>query len=191
MCAAYGEEATDPATTPDGARLASWGRRLAAYLIDGLLIAVISLPLTWHWLTDYVGDTWHRIEESVDTRSVSPTPFAGTFDSWGELVVIVLVTVAIFVVYHAGFLRYGDGASPGKRLLGIRVRLRHHDGRMPWSAIGQRLLVQLAPGIAALIPLLGSLVGIFAWADGLWPLWDAKYQALHDKWPATNVVHRQ
>jgi hypothetical protein len=26
--------------------------------------------------------------------------------------------------------------------------------------------------------------------DGLWPLWDAKNQALHEKWPDTNVVHR-
>jgi uncharacterized RDD family membrane protein YckC len=191
MSTAYGgEAATEPATTPDGAVLASWGRRFAAFLIDGLIILVISLPLSWHWLTDYVGDTFDRIDKAVETRSVSPTPFARNFDSWGELVLIVLLGVAIFVVYHASFLRFGHGASPGKRAFGIRVRLREHDGQLPWSTIGQRLLVQLGPGFAALVPPLGSLVGIIAWVDGLWPLWDAKYQALHDKWPATNVVQR-
>jgi uncharacterized RDD family membrane protein YckC len=34
----------------------------------------------------------------------------------------------------------------------------------------------------------GSLFGIFGLLNHLWPLWDAKKQALHDKVAATNVV---
>lgn len=188
---AYGDQSsTQPGTTPDGVRLASWGRRLCAYLIDGLIIAAVSFPLSWHWFSTYIHDVVDRIKESTRTGATTPSPFAGMFDSWEDLVVIGLIGIAVFATYHATFLRFANGASLGKLALGIRVRLRERDGRLPWSAIGQRLLVQLVPNFAALVPIFGSVVGIFAWVDGLWPLWDAKNQALHEKWPGTNVVHR-
>jgi uncharacterized RDD family membrane protein YckC len=182
--------ATDPGVTPDGAQLASWGRRLSAYLIDGLIISTVSFSLSWHWLSNYIDDAIDRIDETSRTGGTTPSPFAGMFDSWGNMLVIGLVGIAVFVIYHATLLRFANGASLGKKALGVRVRLRERDGRLPWSAIGQRLLIQLVPSFGALVPLFGSVVVIFGWVDGLWPLWDAKNQALHEKWPDTNVVHR-
>ena len=191
MTTPYGARAgTESGKTPDGALLASWGRRFGAYLIDGLIVGAVWLSLSWRWLEGYFEDLIDRVEDAVGSGTISPSPFFGTFKSWGDLVVIVLIGIATFILYHAAFLRLADGASLGKKALGIRVRLRERDGQLPWSAISKRLLVQLTPDFAALIPLLGSLVVICAWLDGLWPLWDAKSQALHDKWPGTNVVHR-
>ena len=187
----YGARAgTESGKTPDGALLASWGRRLGAYLIDGVIVGAVWLSLSWRWLSGYVEDLFDRVKDAVGSGTISPSPFFGTYESWGDLVVIVLIGIATFILYHATFLRLADGASLGKKALGIRVRLRERDGQLPWSAISKRLLVQLTPDFAALVPLLGSLVVICAWLDGLWPLWDAKSQALHDKWPGTNVVHR-
>jgi uncharacterized RDD family membrane protein YckC len=45
-----------------------------------------------------------------------------------------------------------------------------------------------AGGIVSLVPVVGSLGSLFTLLDGLWPLWDDKKQAIHDKVAATNVV---
>jgi uncharacterized RDD family membrane protein YckC len=39
--------------------------------------------------------------------------------------------------------------------------------------------------------LLGSVVSLYIWLDYLWPLWDPRRQAVHDKWPGTVVVKRR
>ena len=70
--------------------------------------------------------------------------------------------------------------------VGLRVRLR--PGPLPWRAVLLHWLVQNAASFLAAIPLAGSLVGIFSILDSLWPLWDDKRQALHDKAARTNVV---
>ena len=38
------------------------------------------------------------------------------------------------------------------------------------------------------VPGIGSVASLFPLLDGLWPLWDRKKQALHDKAAKTNVV---
>ena len=44
------------------------------------------------------------------------------------------------------------------------------------------------PGLLGMVPFLGFLGGIFSLLNVLWPLWDDKNQALHDKVAKTNVV---
>jgi uncharacterized RDD family membrane protein YckC len=38
------------------------------------------------------------------------------------------------------------------------------------------------------VPLIGTLFGLLGLLNYLWPLWDQKRQALHDKVASTNVV---
>jgi uncharacterized RDD family membrane protein YckC len=40
----------------------------------------------------------------------------------------------------------------------------------------------------AFVPLVGFVAWVFSILDDLWPLWDGKRQALHDKAARTNVV---
>ena len=42
--------------------------------------------------------------------------------------------------------------------------------------------------LRCLVPLAGQFVPFLSLLDGLWPLWDDKRQALHDKVAGTNVV---
>ena len=39
-----------------------------------------------------------------------------------------------------------------------------------------------------LVPFVGSVTGLYLLLDYLWPLWDDKKQAIHDKFAKTNVV---
>ena len=59
-----------------------------------------------------------------------------------------------------------------------------------WVASLLRALVYQGPGVVAnLSPVLGFL-GLFSLINVLWPLWDSKRQAIHDKVAKTNVVRK-
>ena len=79
-------------------------------------------------------------------------------------------------------------ATPGKLLLGLRVRLRDDPGPMPLGTVLLRWLGQYAVGILGIVPFVGRPSGLYSLLDYLWPLWDDKKQAIHDKIAKTNVV---
>ncbi len=76
-------------------------------------------------------------------------------------------------------------------LLGLRVRRREVPGPLPWTTVLLRWLTQYWPFLLFLVPVLGSVVRLYMLLDDLWPLWDGKWQALHDRAAGTNVVRRQ
>jgi uncharacterized RDD family membrane protein YckC len=59
---------------------------------------------------------------------------------------------------------------------------------MPLGTVLLRWLSQFGVGILGLVPVVGSLAGVYTLLDYLWPLWDDKKQAIHDKVAKTNVV---
>ncbi|MDO7869139.1 RDD family protein [Nocardioides jiangxiensis] len=194
---AYAARPAGP-TTPDGVPLASYGARVLAQIIDIVVLVVPSLVLT---LPSQV-DSQERLQNLSDRYLTSTSPDVGAY--WHGYVGVLRdqfagdawVTVIGFL-YIVLMLRW-KGATLGKLALGLRVRLREQPGRLPWGAIGIRVLV--ASGLAylcTLTVLTGSLaltvVGflvmmVFGFLDVLWPLWDGKRQALHDKAARTNVV---
>jgi uncharacterized RDD family membrane protein YckC len=72
--------------------------------------------------------------------------------------------------------------------LGIAVRLRDVPGNPPGSAVAKRYGFIIGLSLLAGIPLVGTLFSFIALINYLWPLWDDKKQALHDKVAGTNVV---
>ena len=191
--AAYGAAGHDGVTrTPDGEELAGWGRRFAALLIDGLISGLVGYALAFPFVRQvvtYYADTFRASLEAAESGAsrVQPNGFQMYADLAGPLVGIALLTLAVAVAYQASFLRW-RGATPGKMLLGLRVRLRERPGRLGWSTIAKRLAVRLGPQALAAIPFVGSAAGFLGILDGLWPLWDSRNQALHDKAAGTNVV---
>lgn len=195
-------------TTPDGAPLSGWWRRVAAQIIDGIAIgivaSVVTLPLQIS-VQDRMQRVLDRYQRSIDASN-GATPDLKAFlhdylDAAGPVFVwSLLISFAVFVVYEGGFLRW-KGATPGKMALGIGVRLRDQPGRLPWSSIVPRLLVKQGYTLVAVIALLQSgvlfvLVAyaallLFSLIDQSWPLWDSKRQAIHEKLARTNVVRKQ
>ena len=70
----------------------------------------------------------------------------------------------------------------------LRVRLRETPGPLSWGTVLLRWLGQNWYGIASGVPILGSVVSLWPVIDLLWPLWDDRRQALHDKFAGTSVV---
>ena len=114
--------------------------------------------------------------------------FQDTLDIYADHIVgLALVPFLIGLVYAGGFLRW-RGATPGKMVCGLQVRLRERPGPLPWGTVLTRWLMQNLGSAVAVVPLVGLLGWVYSLLDDLWPLWDGQRQALHDKAARTNVV---
>jgi uncharacterized RDD family membrane protein YckC len=192
--AAYGAYAGGkaPAVTPDGVPLAGWWLRVAAYVLDALVLGLVAGLLALPWISDayhVYRDWFDDVLKSSEAGSTGSTVDTGQLqrDLLRPLAFIVGIQLAVGFCYHVGFLMWKQ-ATPGKLLVGLRVRLRERPGPMPFGTVALRWLSQFGVGILGLIPFVGSLTSLYTLLDHLWPLWDDKKQAIHDKVAQTNVV---
>ena len=194
------EHVTDPQapvydvpSTPDGEPLAGWWSRAWAQVIDTLVMLVVvvlvSVPY-WGRIGDAFSDYLDEMERAEATGAPAPSQLDLQASLGSALVVISILTLLFNLLYNVGFLRW-KGATPGKMALGLGVRLRERPGTMPWSTILLRWGTQFGiPQLLGLVPVVGFTGRLFTVLDYLWPLWDSKRQALHDKVASTNVVRR-
>ena len=167
--------------TEDGAQLAGWGHRLAARVIDNLLLLPFTLALAW----PTISSVFAHISDVSRAQQAS-----GTFDPFAiydqrtirDLAVVGLINLALGFVYELGFLLW-RAATPGKLALGLRVRRWTPGDRLGATVVARRWL-----GFQGL----GQLLGLpWTVVDCLWPLWDRRRQALHDKVAGTCVVRAE
>ena len=74
---------------------------------------------------------------------------------------------------------------------GLRIRLRERPGQLAYSTILKRWVGQFGYALFTAVPVLGNLLGFYPLVNYLWPVFDSKKQALHDKLAATNVVRQR
>ncbi|MCW2760207.1 MAG: hypothetical protein JWR85_408 [Marmoricola sp.] len=177
-------------TTPDGAPLAGWWRRVGAYLIDLVILLLVGGLLAYPFIVDIVDalrDYFDAVMTAIEDEDPVPSSARFERDIAGAVLAVSAINLAVNLVYTVGFLMWKQ-ATPGKLVVGLRVRLRERP-ELPISAVLLRWGTQFGgPGLVSLVPLISFLGGLFAILDGLWPLWDPKKQALHDKVAKTNVV---
>ena len=140
---------------------AGWGLRLGALLLD-VLILVIPIVI--------VGVVLGAVIGGDGTAGEDEGAAAG-------LIITVLSVVLPYLYYGATMGRQGDknGQSIGKQVVGIRVV--REDGNpvgFLWA-----MLRELVKGVLGTFTLL---------INYLWPLWDKKNQAQHDKVKSDLVV---
>ena len=178
------------ARTADGDEYASYLQRVGAYLLDGLLngliVAVVAGYPMWRAMQPYVD----FIERTLDGETVDqPNPLLGV---WGMVdpvwyAVAFALSLIIGTLYHVLFIGL-RGQTPGKMALGISVRRADRPGAPGVATAIKRYLLVIVTGVLGLIPVVGSLGGLVTIIDLLFPLWDQKRQALHDKIGGTVVV---
>jgi uncharacterized RDD family membrane protein YckC len=198
----YGAATTPLPSTPDGQPLAGWWHRVAAYLIDSIAVGIAGSLLT---IPAEIGAqskmqrVLDRYQHAFNAHPNRPPDFGSFFDDYMHafgpvLLWSLLISVVVWSIYEAAFFRW-KGATPGMMALGIGVRLRERPGRLGWPTLAARIGVQQGPTLLGLLPLVALalwpvylLVLLFQLLNVLWPLWDSKKQALHDKAARTNVV---
>lgn len=179
-----------PPTTADGVPLAGWWQRFGAYLLDSILTFVLGTLLSLPFLGEIVDALRDFLSESMEAaRKGVPGPSA--FEIYqghmSAFVAQALIGLLVVLTYHALCLRL-RGATLGMSVAGIAVRRLEGPGRLPWGTVAMRVGTQYGPTAISVVPLVGTLAGLYVLIDGLWPLWDARRQALHDKAAGTQVV---
>lgn len=152
-----------PQGYPGASPYASYWARVGGFLIDAVIVGVISL------IYDIPAHAF-RNQTTID-NGTSTVHF--NFNAGG-----ILVPLLISVLY-AGFLIGGRGQTLGM----MAARIRAVDGSTGqligfWRAVGRDLFERL----------LGFLLAIPLLIDLLFPAWDPRRQTLHDKVTNTVVV---
>jgi uncharacterized RDD family membrane protein YckC len=159
----YPEDAAqrEAAAGPPGVRgdYASWGRRVGAYLLDALVIAVPLIAI-------------------VVIALLAGNPEDDDDNSWGVIGIAYLLTIVAPFVYFTVMHGRERGQTLGKRWLGIRVADDSTGKSIGYGRAFGRYAISFVFGLF-FIPLI---------LDYLWPLWDRKHQALHDKVVGSVVV---
>jgi uncharacterized RDD family membrane protein YckC len=182
-------------TSADGRPLAGFGARVAAYLLDGLLVGLLNLLLTgwaWYrWMADYWSFVWDAAMagDQDAVNGLTPEQMMGFFD-WRYFFIASGLSLLLLAVYHVGFVATRN-ATPGKMAVGLAVASTAPDqrpGPLGVRIAFMRMLLPLALGVLTMVPVVGYLAA-FTWlADKLWPLKDQHRQTLHDKIAGTQVV---
>lgn len=150
MVSAYGSTALN---------YAGFGPRLAAYIIDMLLLgALLTLP------------TVGIVIATLQMETGDPSPIT---------MVIMAVSVLLVMIISLGYQIYfigAKGCTPGKKKMGLRVTLP--DGNYP-IGYGKAFLRMIGTGISGLICSIGYLMIIFD---------KEQHRALHDKMAGTVVI---
>ncbi|WBQ04588.1 RDD family protein [Kribbella sp. CA-293567] len=177
--------------TPDGQPLAGWWKRVLARIIDSFVLFFITMPFAGYFY-------WRAIEIMIDelrddfdaaSRGAEPPPINTELppELYKWLIPVAVISLVISFLYEYLMLTR-RGATLGKMAVGISVRLRDVAGPPPGSAVAKRFGVDFGFQLLGWIPVVGTLFSFLGLINYLWPLWDDKKQALHDKAAKTNVV---
>lgn len=171
-----------PARAEDGTPRSGWWRRVAALILDNIVVTILALPFALP-RRDELERGYAEMYRQASTGSfATPSP-----EFTQLLLVLSTTTVIITLVYEVGMLAW-RGATLGRLMVGIRVRRLDAEGPLPWPLALRRSIIKFAGSIFGNLPLLGLAAMIFQLVDWFWPLGDARRQAIHDKVATTEVV---
>jgi uncharacterized RDD family membrane protein YckC len=159
--------------SPQGRPLAEWWKRLLAYLLDSLVVGV---PATIIMAAIGVGAFAGSDLECDPVTGVCTGDTTGFFVVYLTSYLVVGVLAFAYLTFMNGSER---GQTVGKMALKIQVRDEVTGGPLGYGKAAVRTLIYLVLSLFT--------CGIGFLLDGLWPLWDPKRQALHDK-PAGSLV---
>jgi uncharacterized RDD family membrane protein YckC len=175
--------------TPDGFPLAGPGARLLARIVDGIVLLVIGAAVGFTQLQRMASAVTAQLETMQ--RAVEAGNQVSAMQIYSDLMAdqtymsaatwFAVIQLVLSAIYHTSFVAL-RGATPGKLLVGVRVRPWVADGRPTW---GQAVLRWAATDLGTLLPLIGA---VYTLIDRLWLLWDDRRQCLHDKPAGTCVV---
>lgn len=157
---------SEVATPQTQVRYAGFGIRFLAYCVDFLILFVLGLMVQ-----QMVGNSPFAIFQAQSLSEVQK--IQGSGNSLLGIGIGLLLGLAYYLVFWVNY----DGATPGKKLLAIKIVKDN----------GEKLTYPVA-----FVRWLGNMVSasttFFFFIGYLWVIWDKKKQALHDKIAGTIVI---
>ena len=144
---------------------AGFGRRLLAYIVDFGILFLFGLIIPMLFGQQHPASTFFNLKTIEELQTVG----ANSGSNFTTMIMFFfgLVYTLIFWVNY-------DGATPGKRIMGIKI-IKDDRSKLTYSA--------------AFIRYVGMLISAFFFYLGyFWMIWDKKKQGWHDKMAKTYVV---
>jgi uncharacterized RDD family membrane protein YckC len=182
-------------------QLSGWWKRVGAYLLDWLFFISSAWILfgIFAYVPFYLREIVTNLGANDSGQSFSGSGVQSVSDNSGAQVIadilqfyIIIVPIPLLIItpflYWGLFMRRKgekNGQSLGKQIFGIRVV--REDGKEVgfwWAGLRQVIVISLL----FMNVLLFITVLIAPILNFLWPLWDQKRQALHDKIVKSRVV---
>ncbi len=174
----------------DGRPYASWIRRVIAFILDALIVGLITTPISMPAFSN-VQPTWEAWLVSMGNAIESGAQFSALpavpEPVMNAMTTIALISLVVTLAYEIVLL-HKFGWTLGMRLLGMRVRQVGRSGPANLLLIMRRTVIKHIASFFSGVPLVGPLTSGFMVANYMWPLWDPNRQALHDKFATTEVV---
>lgn len=177
--------AAAPAAGAAGYVISGMGARIVAYLLDSFIVSIVPI-----FLSLFVID-WSQIFDQASTSTGRAA--ALTMEVTPQLILVTLIGFAIEFIYFVGFWTSGGQATPGMRLLKMKVADFATGGILSLTDATKRFVALGAPlSLLALIPALQSVAGVAEFALLLFLFFTAitndRRQGLHDKWANSLVI---
>jgi len=156
--------------------LAHWGKRVAAYIVDGLVL----LPAYLLFIPGYVQlitstETTRHCFDNSDPSTCYTSSEGGSISPVFALLMVLGFVAMIGLLIWNRWIKGGKGQSIGKRALGI------------WL-VSEQTGQPIGGGKAFVRDLAHFLDSVLCDIGYLWPLWDAKRQTFSDKVMGTIVT---
>ncbi|MCA0337594.1 MAG: RDD family protein [Actinobacteria bacterium] len=174
-------------TTDDGVPLASYGLRVAAYIIDGIIAGFLGMIAGGWFLWQAIAPVRAAFEAALASGDPEGINAAMTNLDLRALAIYSAIALVVTMAYQLFFLTRWS-ATPGKLLLNISVRRVSRPGVLDFGSASRRVAFMTLLSALGNMPYL-SFVGLAGTvADLIWPLSDRRRQTLHDKVADTVVV---
>jgi uncharacterized RDD family membrane protein YckC len=165
--------------SPQGQPMAEWWKRAVAGLIDGIIVAIPSYIINTVLVIGALGLGSKALTVDPVTGQVTGGG-GGFFAGFFGVLILTFVVFAVLIALYGGFFWGGEkGQTVGKMALKLRVVDEATGGPIGFSRGAIRGLI---------IGLLFAVCYLPGILDVLWPLWDPKRQAWHDKVAKSIVI---
>ncbi len=154
---------------------ASFGSRLGAVIIDGLMIFLISLPfdLAGWFAIRKAFENCYSIKKSDGMTEIT-CPDGALQAGWlGAAIALFVIGVIVGVVVYCK--KVAGGQSWGHKAVGIRIVDVRTGGPISAGRVFGRQVCRI-------------FSGVFCYLGYLWMLWDSQRQTWHDKMVNTIVI---
>ncbi|MFW5472011.1 RDD family protein [Knoellia sp. CPCC 206450] len=167
--------------------LAPYGLRVVAYLVDAIIVSFVALIVGGWFLWKAIEPIVDRVDTAMTSGDVQAVSAALGEARLGYLALFLGIQLVLMLAYHVACLvRWG--ATPGKLLVGISVRRLDRPGPLDADTAIRRTGFQAVAQALGNVPYLSLFGTVVVVMDLVWPIADARRQALHDKVAKTIVV---
>lgn len=166
--------------------LSGWWRRVGAQIVDQLVRLLFAAAVGVAGFVALADEPFSWSDAPLDSINEGAIDYGNTAADYNALWLLAVIFGLYFLsalVYAPAFMARWRGATPGKRMFGIRV-VRADGSDLDFGAAFLR--EPIIKGL--LVNGVGGIIGIVPLISYLWPLWDRECRAGHDFLAKTRVV---